>query len=175
LESKSPSAGRRLKCAGDMLRPVSVRVAPSAVASRWSSSQAGAPRKRSRPKNVVPPRQPVKPSKPPSKPSKPALEQALEGLCLLDHVASPTKLLDLARRAEPKWKAAHSDPKVDLPPKLDWAKHFPLNSLVRDRVCIRDATTADAVAEAFVPSGSRGKVIVEAFPGMPVSVHSWVG
>jgi transcription factor 1 len=133
-----------------MLRPVSVRA--SAVASRSSSSQSGAPRKRGRPKSV---------GSPENEPS------VLQGLCLLDHVASPTKL---ARRAEPKWEA-HSDPKIDLPIKSEWTKHFPL----RDRVCIRNTTTADVVAEAFVPHGSRGKVIVEAFPGMPVSVHSWVG
>ncbi|RDB16929.1 Mitochondrial transcription factor 1 [Hypsizygus marmoreus] len=55
--------------------------------------------------------------------------------------------------------------KVHLPPEHEWRKHFPLYVSVNHRVSIRHAPTAKKIAEAFVPEGSKDKVIVEAFPG----------
>ena len=89
----------------------------------------------------------------------------LEGLGLLHHAASPTKLLDLSQSVEPRWKPDPSDQQVNLPPVSEWTKLFPHHNVVRERVYLRNPTTADVVAEAFVPEGSKGKVIVETFPG----------
>ena len=36
----------------------------------------------------------------------------------------------------------------------------------KHRVCLRDSKTAAQVAEAFVPAGTKDKVVIEAFPGM---------
>lgn len=55
-----------------------------------------------------------------------------------------------------------------LPPRLTW--HFPrrgdgLNAKGREIVSISNPDTADLVANASVPEGSKGKVIIEGFPG----------
>ncbi|KAH0827612.1 S-adenosyl-L-methionine-dependent methyltransferase [Lanmaoa asiatica] len=44
---------------------------------------------------------------------------------------------------------------------------FPTTSaqLVKHNVCLRNSETAAKVAEAFVPAGTRDKVVIEAFPG----------
>ncbi|KAF7428018.1 Mitochondrial transcription factor 1 [Pleurotus ostreatus] len=55
---------------------------------------------------------------------------------------------------------------VDLPPPSEWRKYFRSDTLLtRDRASIKDQDTANAMAEAFVPAGSEGKVIIEAYPG----------
>lgn len=36
---------------------------------------------------------------------------------------------------------------------------------VKHHVCLRNSETAAKVAEAFVPAGTKDKVIIEAFPG----------
>lgn len=38
--------------------------------------------------------------------------------------------------------------------------------LVKHHVCLRNSETAAKVAEAFVPAGTKDKVVIEAFPGM---------
>ncbi|GLB45068.1 putative class I-like SAM-binding methyltransferase superfamily, rRNA adenine N(6)-methyltransferase family protein [Lyophyllum shimeji] len=55
--------------------------------------------------------------------------------------------------------------KLELPPESEWRRHFPPAVRVNHRVSIRNAETAAKIADAFVPAGSVGKVIVEAFPG----------
>lgn len=58
---------------------------------------------------------------------------------------------------------------VDLPPPSEWRKYFRSDTLVtRDRASVKDPDTANAMAEAFVPAGSEGKVVIEAYPGMLV-------
>lgn len=39
------------------------------------------------------------------------------------------------------------------------------SQLVKHHVCLRNSETAAKVAEAFVPAGTRDKVVIEAFPG----------
>lgn len=55
--------------------------------------------------------------------------------------------------------------KVLLPPLDQWRKRFPPLISVMNRVSVRNPQTARAMADAFVPDGSRDKVIVEAYPG----------
>ncbi|KAF8069972.1 hypothetical protein FPV67DRAFT_1753867 [Lyophyllum atratum] len=55
--------------------------------------------------------------------------------------------------------------KLNLPPESEWRKHFSGKIHVNYRISIRNAETAAKLADAFVPEGSEGKVIVEAFPG----------
>lgn len=38
--------------------------------------------------------------------------------------------------------------------------------LVKHHVCLRNSETAAKVAEAFVPAGTKDKVVIEAFPGI---------
>ncbi|KAH7923740.1 S-adenosyl-L-methionine-dependent methyltransferase [Leucogyrophana mollusca] len=53
-----------------------------------------------------------------------------------------------------------------LPPASEWRKAFPSGgAAVKDRVSIRNPATAMLVANSFVPPGSEGKVIIEAYPG----------
>ncbi|KAF7315740.1 Glycoside hydrolase family 63 protein [Mycena indigotica] len=55
---------------------------------------------------------------------------------------------------------------VNLPPQDLWRKTFPpVNRTVSHRVSLANPKTAAQVANAFVPSDSRDKTIVEAFPG----------
>ncbi|KAJ8518146.1 hypothetical protein ONZ45_g4748 [Pleurotus djamor] len=67
-------------------------------------------------------------------------------------------------------KSLHADSdatsKLELPPLTEWRKHFRNDSVItRDRVSVKKPQTADMIAEGFVPEGSEGKVIIEAYPG----------
>ena len=62
--------------------------------------------------------------------------------------------------------------KVDLPPIDQWRKTFSMAFRIGHRVSVRNPDTAAKIAEAFVPEGSRDKVIVEAFPGSSHSPQS---
>ena len=61
---------------------------------------------------------------------------------------------------DPKWQT----PGVELPPPEVWWKiyRFPEK---RKRKTISNPDTAKELAEKFVPEGSKGKVIVEAWAG----------
>ena len=61
---------------------------------------------------------------------------------------------------------------LHLPPEDQWRKIFPLTSLVSHRTSLKNQDTANAIADAFVPKGSRDKVIIEAYPGNPMWV--WI-
>jgi transcription factor 1 len=54
---------------------------------------------------------------------------------------------------------------VELPPISEWSTHFPSSIANKTRVSIMNPERAKQLAEAFVPAGSKDKVIVEAFPG----------
>lgn len=53
----------------------------------------------------------------------------------------------------------------DLPPVAEWSEYFPWSADVKARASIMNPESAAKVAEAFVPKGSRDKIVVEAFPG----------
>ncbi|TFK74052.1 S-adenosyl-L-methionine-dependent methyltransferase [Pluteus cervinus] len=55
-------------------------------------------------------------------------------------------------------------PEARLPPIDTWRKLFP-STTVHQRVSIRNPETAQSVANAFIPEGSRDKVVIEAYPG----------
>ncbi|KAG2132443.1 S-adenosyl-L-methionine-dependent methyltransferase [Suillus bovinus] len=56
--------------------------------------------------------------------------------------------------------------RVDLPPRSQWRNYFPSSGMAfKSRISIANPETAALVADSFVPSGSRDKVIVEAYPG----------
>lgn len=60
----------------------------------------------------------------------------------------------------------------ELPTLTQWRKMFPMKGAAQ-RVTLSNAATAVKVAEAFIPSGSRGKTIIEGYPGTHFfSVHS---
>lgn len=54
----------------------------------------------------------------------------------------------------------------DLPPLDKWRKYFPLEKASVRRCAVRKPETAAMLAEAFVPEGSKDKIIIEASPGM---------
>ncbi|KAJ7072347.1 S-adenosyl-L-methionine-dependent methyltransferase [Mycena amicta] len=55
---------------------------------------------------------------------------------------------------------------ADLPAHALWRQTFPTNSrFVLHRVSLANPNTAALVANAFVPKGSRDKIVIEAFPG----------
>ena len=53
----------------------------------------------------------------------------------------------------------------DLPPLNLWRKHFPLEKSSLHRSVIRNPDTAAMLADAFVPEGSKDKIIIDACPG----------
>ncbi|PFH52092.1 hypothetical protein AMATHDRAFT_39801 [Amanita thiersii Skay4041] len=56
--------------------------------------------------------------------------------------------------------------RAHLPPRVEWRKRFPaIQPSVSHRVSLNNPESARLVASAFVPSTSRDKVIIEAFPG----------
>ncbi|KAF9482258.1 S-adenosyl-L-methionine-dependent methyltransferase [Pholiota conissans] len=54
---------------------------------------------------------------------------------------------------------------TELPPDNQWSYFFPYMKETQYRSTIRNPETARMVAEALVPSGSRDKIIIEAYPG----------
>ncbi|KAJ7703220.1 S-adenosyl-L-methionine-dependent methyltransferase, partial [Mycena rosella] len=53
-----------------------------------------------------------------------------------------------------------------LPPRPLWRQYFPSASKAfQHRVTLANPTTAALVADAFVPAGSKDKVVIEIFPG----------
>jgi len=70
--------------------------------------------------------------------------------------------------SRPKGKSAIADSKIDLPPLSEWRQYFPGSPLIHHRVSVRNPEAALAIAEAFVPNGSKDKVIIESFPGMSI-------
>ncbi|KAF8658323.1 hypothetical protein AX16_002091 [Volvariella volvacea WC 439] len=69
------------------------------------------------------------------------------------------------RRGPKKRVVVLEGPSAALPSVDEWKKYIPVTHATKFRVSLRKPETADMVAEAFVPNGSRDKVIVEAFPG----------
>lgn len=62
--------------------------------------------------------------------------------------------------------AKHDEPpNLHLPSEDKWRKTFPLTQFVSHRISLKSRSSADTVADAFVPQGSKDKVIVEAYPG----------
>jgi transcription factor 1 len=70
--------------------------------------------------------------------------------------------------SRPKGKSAIADSKINLPPLSEWRQYFPASPLIHHRVSVRNPEAALAIAEAFVPNGSKDKVIIESFPGMSI-------
>lgn len=61
---------------------------------------------------------------------------------------------------EEKWQT----PGVELPPLEEWWKLFRFPEK-RKRKTLCNKETAEKMAEVLVPEGSKGKVIIEAWPG----------
>ncbi|KAG1735117.1 S-adenosyl-L-methionine-dependent methyltransferase [Suillus paluster] len=56
--------------------------------------------------------------------------------------------------------------RLDLPPRSEWRSYFSTGGMtLKSRISIANPETAALVADSFVPSGSRDKVIIEAYPG----------
>jgi len=57
---------------------------------------------------------------------------------------------------------------VELPPVESWQHFFPVRreSKKRSRAIIREVHTADMLAEAFVPEGSKDMTVIEVSPGI---------
>ncbi|KAK0437545.1 S-adenosyl-L-methionine-dependent methyltransferase [Armillaria borealis] len=54
---------------------------------------------------------------------------------------------------------------IDLPDYLQWRSFFPSNPSLAHRISVANPETAKKIANAFVPEGSKDKVIIEAYPG----------
>ncbi|KAF8971134.1 S-adenosyl-L-methionine-dependent methyltransferase [Flammula alnicola] len=54
---------------------------------------------------------------------------------------------------------------LELPPIDEWRKYFALTRESAHRASVRNPETARMLAEAFVPEGSKDKIIIEASPG----------
>jgi hypothetical protein len=57
-------------------------------------------------------------------------------------------------------------PAGDLPPIDMWRKYFPIEKASGHRCSVRRPETAAMLADAFVPDGSKDKIIIEASPGV---------
>ncbi|KAL1696287.1 hypothetical protein GGG16DRAFT_43571 [Schizophyllum commune] len=55
--------------------------------------------------------------------------------------------------------------RVTLPPVEEWNEIFPSHYSVTTRLTLHNANTAREIAEAYIPEGSEGKTIIEAYPG----------
>jgi transcription factor 1 len=53
--------------------------------------------------------------------------------------------------------------RIALPDRLEWRSFFSAHA--KERISVSNEQTAAEAAEAFVPAGSRDKIIIEAFPG----------
>ena len=53
----------------------------------------------------------------------------------------------------------------ELPPIDQWRKYFPHEKETSTRISLRNPDTTDALANALVPEGSQGKIIIESDPG----------
>jgi hypothetical protein len=67
--------------------------------------------------------------------------------------------------SKPKLTDPVDPAKVNLPPIDQWQKYFPPVLGTYNRVSLRNPQTAARLAEAFVPNGSTGKVVIEAYAG----------
>ena len=63
-------------------------------------------------------------------------------------------------------QAALSVSKLNLPPIDKWRQYFAIAEAQRLRTFLRHPDTAQMLAEAFVPEGSKDLIIIEAAPGM---------
>ncbi|KXN90833.1 Dimethyladenosine transferase 1, mitochondrial [Leucoagaricus sp. SymC.cos] len=52
-----------------------------------------------------------------------------------------------------------------LPPRGRWGEVFPWSMETKSRFALMDAEVAKLLAEAYVPEGSKDRIVVEAFPG----------
>ena len=68
------------------------------------------------------------------------------------------------RSPKPKRQVELSNDRITLPNYLDWRTVFPPRKL-KDRISVSNSQSAVEMAEAFVPKGSKDKVVIEAFPG----------
>ncbi|KIJ18865.1 hypothetical protein PAXINDRAFT_109253 [Paxillus involutus ATCC 200175] len=80
---------------------------------------------------------------------------------------TPTVVLNTRGSYRKKERTPYiSDNRFYLPLDHEWYGAFPTaGHVVKQHACLRNAEIAAQVAEAFVPAGSKDKVIVEAFPG----------
>ncbi|KIM78942.1 hypothetical protein PILCRDRAFT_75087 [Piloderma croceum F 1598] len=68
------------------------------------------------------------------------------------------------RRIDPIIVAPDPEERIVLPDPSSWRTFFSTIP-VKDRISVSNPKTAAKMADAFVPAGSRDKVIIEAFPG----------
>ena len=74
---------------------------------------------------------------------------------------------DLRRKPNPgKGEVLSEVLEGNLPPLDMWRKYFPMEKASVRRCAVRKPETAAMLAEAFVPEGSKDKIIIEASPGM---------
>ncbi|KAJ8076827.1 hypothetical protein PM082_001250 [Marasmius tenuissimus] len=76
---------------------------------------------------------------------------------------SSTSALAAKYRKTPVLPSAEK--RIQLPPIAEWKDAFPSIKITRGRVSIANEAAAQQAANAFVPKGSRGKTVIEVFPG----------
>ncbi|KAG6918073.1 hypothetical protein DXG01_016731 [Tephrocybe rancida] len=75
------------------------------------------------------------------------------------------RISSLPRRCYATSKAATGSQLLLPTDPAEWAKLFKVVLAVNHRVSLRNPDTAAKIANGFVPEGSEGKVIIEAYPG----------
>ncbi|KAF9038289.1 S-adenosyl-L-methionine-dependent methyltransferase [Hymenopellis radicata] len=70
------------------------------------------------------------------------------------------------------WRQFHASPSsyksladVRLPPPEEWGAKWRFTQASSHRVSVSNPQTAAKIAEAFVPAGSKDKIVIEAYPG----------
>lgn len=72
----------------------------------------------------------------------------------------------------PKVPPTDPNKRLNLPDPEEWRSFFPPQKY-RDRISVSNPDTAARLADAFVPAGSRDKVVIEAFPGESAFLFAW--
>lgn len=105
---------------------------------------------------------------PQRKRSRPKIVQDSEAKTELQTALTPK--VDRRRKIR-RDKLSLPDNRLDLPPLSQWIGYFPTGGLtLKSRISLANPDTAALVADSFVPSGSRDKVIIEAYPGEDTSI-----
>jgi len=109
----------------------------------------------------------AKPRKPRRKKSQ-VLSDKYEGSDVSEEKAEKLKLKPAPRWSRRSAKAFEGVGGVELPPVESWQQFFPVwnERIKRLRAVVREVHTADMLAEAFVPEGSKEMTVIEVSAGI---------
>lgn len=99
--------------------------------------------------------------------SQPAVQEKVikERRRVTKHPAKPKKVPEAKVAEDPATEALAEQSKVHLPHMDKWRKFFHITKEVGKRVSLRNPESSKILADAFVPAGSKDRVVIEASPG----------